>query len=123
MKTILFLDDMAARHDVFGRSYNKVIGEPCKITCVDTADSCIEKLQQDFDYVFLDHDLEFAHYGKTSDSHKDGRFVCREIVRLNLNEKALYFIHSMNPDGRKEMAKILKDSGRNVVELPFICLI
>lgn len=68
-----------------------------------------------FDVVFLDHDLG----GRTSsDCHREPNVGCR-FAREKQKELwcSLVFVHSLNIDGRKEIAAVT-----NGTEIPFICI-
>ena len=116
MKRILFLDDMQTRHEVF----MKWCPPSWLVTKVHTAEEAIDVLREmEFDIVCLDHDLAVHHYGKHTDDVFTGLEVVRTIVRENLQHKAQFFIHSMNPVGSTAMVNMLFKSGRDAIQAPF----
>ena len=68
-----------------------------------------------FDVVFLDHDLGG---NKESDCIREINVGCRFAREIKESLfKCLVFVHSMNPNGRREISLISNGS-----ELPFICI-
>lgn len=104
---ILILDDCLERH----KSFKKNFSPPHAITPVYTADEAIQQLQANqFDAVFLDHDLGGAVY---VDSHGETPTGYTVAVWLSQNpdrtpEKV--YVHSLNPAGAANIARVLPQS-------------
>lgn len=115
---ILFLDDMLVRWELFKAEVH--LFNPSFTTIyVQNSDDAISilKNQAKFDVVFLDHDLEDAHYvtGKGR-SEKTGKDVAKFITTLPRTKMPdLVVIHSWNPDGAEAMKYIL--ATRNIVNM------
>lgn len=114
---ILFLDDNPDRYTIFNIRH----GANNKITWVETAEACINKLKSEkFDRVCLDHDLGgdifVNEYEKNTGS---------EVVRYIVNNKesidldTLFIIHSFNTTAAIKMEKDLKEAGFEVIRKPF----
>lgn len=77
-----------------------------------------------FDFIFLDHDLEFSHYIDPNDPGLTGAEFCRWAVKEHLdmlNNSGDVIIHSLNEQGRLNMCNILKGAGKEGVSiLPFL---
>jgi hypothetical protein len=112
---ILFLDDMQSRHDAFLRA---AVGSGYVVDQVYTANDAAWKLKTvvpdgGYKAIFLDHDLEEAHYDGRSDDIEtmDGRWVSRVMVShpkiIELHKNTIIILHSLNPGGRAEMKAIL----------------
>lgn len=102
---ILFLDDMKTRRDAFKQN---AIG-----FTVDFAKNAQEAItflnKNEYDVIYLDHDLEEEHYKSNEDHHEDGRFVARKMREMPQHHGKVVIIHSLNEDGRKNIESILKD--------------
>jgi CheY-like chemotaxis protein len=71
-----------------------------------TAAHAIEILStEQFDLVFLDHDLSFMDAGFPDRLHGNGKEIARYLARTNFAGRIV--IHSKNEDGVKVMAKTL----------------
>lgn len=102
---IMFLDDMGQRRDVFKRS---AIGHTVDFAI--TAQQAITLLKDStYDLIYLDHDLEEAHYENNEDHHEDGRFVARKLRDMEHNHGKIVFVHSLNPNGRANIKSILEE--------------
>lgn len=100
---ILFLDDMKSRRDVFQQ---KAIG--CVVDFAITAQEAIDLLKKnEYDVIYLDHDLEEEHYHVTKDDHEDGRFVARHLKDMTQHHGKIVVVHSLNPAGRANIKSIL----------------
>lgn len=119
---ILFLDDMAARQEMFGDIAAK---RGHVVNHAWTAEQAIAMLEDGgFDAACLDHDLAEDHYagpyvspsmGGTAHS---GRAVARWIVEHKRPAEIL--VHSFNPDGAKAICDILSDWPRaRIARAPF----
>jgi len=110
-----------------------------KITLAETASEAISALKcQEFDMIFLDHDLNndhYAHYicsltndAKWDESKYDGDsgFCVAKFLRENpqLSNGSQIIIHTMHPRAQKRMFEVLTSTayelqGRNVKVIPF----
>jgi len=71
-----------------------------------TAKAALEILStEQFDFVFLDHDLSFMDAGFPDRQHGNGKEVARYLAYSKFAGRVV--IHSKNEDGVKAMAKIL----------------
>ena len=114
---VLFLDDDLNRHKMFKAEFGDGSNE---ITYVETAKEAIDQLiYNDFDSIFLDHDLGGQIYQESIDG--SGWEVAKYIAD-NLSYKPIIIIHSMNPAGAVRMCHVLGDSGFKAVLAPFRCL-
>lgn len=114
---VLFLDDDLNRHRMFKENFGD---ESNDIVYVETAKEAIEALQyQDFDSIFLDHDLGGEYYQPSVEG--TGWEVAKYIAE-NLTYKPIIIIHSMNSAGGIRMYHVLADAGFKSVLSPFRCL-
>jgi len=103
--TILILEDELGRRDAFAHK----LGEHA-VTYTDNALLAVKMLHlQQYDAVFLDHDLGDV---------LDGRFVAR-CYHGSQNLRTPTLVHSINPSGSEEMVRILKDQKVPVTKCPF----
>jgi hypothetical protein len=105
---ILFLDDEEYRHVLFDRNS---IGHQVKH--VYNAEDCVnELLINEFDAVFLDHDLSLESQNTLPDEDEalDGRWVCRQLIgdKLLLDRyiNKRFILHSLNDEARGLMFDI-----------------
>jgi DNA-binding NarL/FixJ family response regulator len=98
---ILFLDDCPQRTKKFKRLL------PMAVTC-ETAQECIDLLPtEDWDYVFLDHDLGGETY-QSSDEFNTGMQVVRYIVDNPQNVQH-FVVHSLNYGAALNMVSLLRE--------------
>jgi len=111
---ILFLDDDPKR--------TKAFRSQCpKATCVETADACLQKLrEQQWDVIFLDHDLNGEHY-VNSGRNDCGMEVVRNLVSNPCHSISgtTVVVHSYNLAASIEMANRLNQAGYEGCRLPF----
>lgn len=111
MKTTLFLDDCTNRCKSFRSNFPWA-------TIVNDAESCIAELKkQDWDEVFLDHDLGGTIYQDASDKNS-GSEVVRWIVE-NKPKVGLFVCHSLNGPARENMVMALRSAGYGAANMPF----
>lgn len=111
MKTTLFLDDCPNRCKSFRSNFPWAI-------IVNDAESCIAELKkQDWDEVFLDHDLGRTTYQDASDKNS-GSEVVRWILK-NKPKVGLFVCHSLNGPARENMVMALRSAGYGVETIPF----
>lgn len=113
---ILFLDDNEDRHKKFKQNS---IG--FSVDHVYTAQEAIGKLSEnDYDLIYLDHDLDHKTENELNEDEEDGRFVARQLAKMEKHLNSTVVIHSLNRSGGIIMKGILEDSGfLNVLHLPF----
>ena len=103
---ILILDDDLTRHEAFKKNFNHH-----ELTHAETAEDTIQHLtNNEFDAVFLDHDLGGMTY---VDSHGDiptGYTVAKWLNENQERKPNIIYIHSMNPPGAKKMQDLLPGS-------------
>ncbi len=110
---LLFLDDAVERHEKARKAFIGI-----SITHVRTAWEAIEALKRErFDIVSLDHDLG-GRVMVMSDEEAGpdgcGLDVAKFIVSMRSEDRpARVYIHSMNPVGGENMARVLASVGIN----------
>lgn len=115
---VLFLDDDLIRHSKFKDNFGDDSND---ITYVETAKEAIDALTyQDFDSIFLDHDLGGTYFVPSGDGTG---YEVAEWIAKNLTYKPIIIIHSMNPSGGVNMHHKLQDNGFKSVLCPFTCLL
>lgn len=118
------VDDQQDRHDFFRKSYRHVDNIVVQSYDYDNALMEIAATPTSFDLMFLDHDLSESSAFCDPDNtyEKTGtdiaKFIVREINPLDCVGMEIY-CHSMNPWGRQNMVKILKNSGFNAIDAAF----
>jgi hypothetical protein len=115
VKKWLFLDDTEERHIAF-RSMVSPYGKGVTVIYTYTAADAITLLNSEqFDCVFLDHDLE------DTDPDCTGQTVA-EFIALHMDRNSLprhSVIHSWNPEGAARMVAALRGAGLSVTQVPF----
>lgn len=102
---ILFLDDMKSRRDVF---QTRAVGHTVDFAI--TAQEAIDLLKKnEYDVIYLDHDLEESHYHAKKEGDEDGAFVARHLMEMAQHHGKTVIVHSLNPDGRANIKSLLKD--------------
>ncbi len=73
--------------------------------------------ENQYDMIFLDHDLEDSHYLEDCLSKETTGLCTADFLGNNLhcNKKAVVIIHSLNPAGRERMKLACKDRNPRVV--------
>jgi len=101
----MFLDDMKSRRDTFQKN---AIGHTVDFAI--TAQEAIKHLKDnEYDAIYLDHDLEEDHYQVNKDEHEDGRFVARALREMVKHHGKIVIVHSLNESGRLNIKSILND--------------
>lgn len=115
---VLILEDMHERHVEFHKRMHEVgISD---YTIVEDADSCIANLKlNNYDIIFLDHDLNNEVYVSTM-LDNTGSGVVRWIVENQNNKQALFVLHSLNHGGRENMKSLLFSGQYKCFEVPFV---
>lgn len=115
---ILILEDDENRVQKFKQNF---IGCELFITHLPSqANEWLEK--EEFDFIFLDHDLEDSHYIVDCVSNETTGLCTAEFLgnNMNLSKKATVVVHSLNPNGRTRMMAALGERVKH--EIPFIGL-
>ena len=113
---ILFLDDDHSRCGAFHWA-NK---DTHDLTIVHTVDEAIRALQDgSWDIISLDHDLEPQHYENLEGKHDRSGMAVAEWIAENAPDIVGIIIHSWNPWGAANMARVLVDAGFSCVRREF----
>lgn len=112
----LFLDDDEVRHNLLRENS---IGNGYDTRHVKTVAQALKALSMvEFDFVSLDHDLGGNTFVDPS-KEETGLDVARYISKME-NPPPCVRVHSFNPEGAKEMVKVLKEGkSRTVYYQPF----
>jgi len=98
---ILILDDDKSRLVKFKKKFFNHTTE-----CVETAKAAINKLDaENYDYVFLDHDLGGQVYVPSGDN--TGYEVAKWLAENPHKQPEVIVIHSFNPVGAENMKRVL----------------
>lgn len=115
---VLVLDDDEKRHDWFRDKAEALNWELLQAW---TAEEAIESLDRnDFDLVFLDHDLEIGRLklGAPYNWGPNGTVAARHIAGMVAKPRRVH-IHSVNRGGAAEMERILRAAAVNVTRAEF----
>lgn len=110
---ILFLDDNPVRWEQFRKNYPSAVW-------VQTATECIAKLSEQWDMIFLDHDLGGDVYVDSS-IENCGMEVVRYLYK-NFQEHLQYtqfIVHSYNTPAAFSMVDSIREAGYSVIYKPF----
>jgi len=122
MKTkrrVLFVDDLSERWEIFNELYRVSETAHVEFVWAKNYDEAITQLQNgNWDVVFLDHDLEEAHYHDQQQGWRDGTAIA-DWVREHTPQVNHFVCHSMNPVGRSRMAQIVGRGGYTATTIPF----
>lgn len=101
---VLILDDDMMRHKIFNQ---KLIGHV--VTNVYTSKEAIDELEnEDWDIVFLDHDLGGKIYVESGEN--TGYEVAQWLNNNPSKQPKRIVIHSYNPTGAQNMKQLLSDA-------------
>lgn len=113
---VLFLDDMALRHDLFTNNLGPFASN-LWVRHVWSARGAIDALRDEaWDVVWLDHDLKDEHYRSDGVVEETGLQVAKYIAEEVSDKPRFVVLHTANPVGREAMANCLK----NVVDYVLI---
>ena len=115
--SIFLLDDDTRRHRWFVKRFG---GD--EVSIAENVAEAKTLLQQDnYDAIFLDHDLLPEHYdSKSFDDENTGYAIAKWLgENKNLQSAATIIVHTRNSDGGMRMVEILRDGQRNVEYVPF----
>ena len=117
---ILYLDDMAVRHEKFETDALRVayqLGINIEITHVWTSDEAISVLsnqKKSFDVISLDHDLRDEHYEDLEAAAESGKGTGFEVAKFlsenpeKVGHHTFVLIHSWNIVGAENMQFVLR---------------
>lgn len=110
-RRVLFVDDMRERWEIFNDLYKCSETAHVEFVWAQNYDEAITQLQNGkWDVVFLDHDLEDAHYSSEKQGWRDGTAIA-DWIREHTPPIGEAICHSLNPVGRMRMVQILKRAG------------
>lgn len=114
---VLVLEDNLDRQQLFLRRYPNAV-------VVATAPVCIERLEKDWDVIYLDHDLG-GNRLPGSDREDCGRIVVLYILEHHPAhlKRATFIIHSANTHRARGMAEDLRRAGYHAECRSFINLL
>lgn len=116
-KDYLIVEDSSERLKLIAKHFDNFIGKTFDVAF--KASQAIYFLKENtYQCIFLDHDLEEEHYEKQNSYSGTSQEVCRFIVD-NKIEIPKIVIHSLNPVGRDNMMKILKEGNYDYLSKPF----
>jgi CheY-like chemotaxis protein len=111
---ILILDDDKDRHDGFAELYAN--DERVHVYTAEHAAQALDS--QDFDAVYLDHDLNGTAYAPSST--ESGYAAAVHITHMAPERRPKkVFVHSWNPPGAYNMVRVLRRAGVDVVYKPY----
>jgi len=110
---ILVLEDNRERINIFR---NNLQTDGVSLTFAITVPACVQALElEEYDYLFLDHDLGGKVYVPSDGDEETGWHVAKWLSEHPDRMPPQIFIHSLNENGRKNMMSLLPDA----TELPF----
>ena len=111
---ILILEDNQERIKYFKRIYKN-----CELTICTVLYSAKKSVEQEeFDVLFLDHDICENNF-EGIELEETGYDFVKFLVEHSLQKHAVIYIHSMNPSGANLMLNLLKDNNYEVQWIPF----
>jgi CheY-like chemotaxis protein len=114
---VLLLDDDALRHEWFAK---RLRGDHLDVA-VEPARAIELLTQNNYDLVFLDHDLLPEHYySETTDDERTGYAVARWLAsRPDRQPASTIVVHTRNADGALRMVELMRRVGRQAEHVPF----
>jgi len=110
---IFVLDDDMERIEIFQEYFGKDNVDYSH----DPIDAAEKLRNNEYDQIFLDHDLGGPY---TRGPKGDGIDLVRVMVEENLHVDTPIVLHSLNRKGAKNMEEILKKTHNNVVRVNFV---
>lgn len=102
---IFFLDDDYGRYKVFCQN---CIGH--SLDYAQTADQALKMLaENEYDIIFLDHDLNEEHYVGDYTKMPTGFTVAKQMRDFKHLHGTQVVVHSLNPAGRQNIKSAIKD--------------
>jgi CheY-like chemotaxis protein len=113
---IFLLDDDRRRHRWFRKRF-----ENDELDIAETVEEAREYLQtNNYDGVFLDHDLLPEHYDGETDDEMTGYAIALWLAQNpKIQPAATIIVHTRNADAAIRMVEKLRIAGRNVEYVPF----
>jgi CheY-like chemotaxis protein len=114
---VFLLDDDVLRHEWFARQFK---GD--RVDVAADAARAVELLSSNnYDLIFLDHDLLPEHYyAEEFDDERSGYAVARWLAETPARNAAAHVIvHTRNADGALRMVELLRRAGRQAEHVPF----
>jgi len=114
---VFLLDDDHRRHDWFTRRFKGDV-----IDIADNVERGRELLEtNNYDAIFLDHDLHPEHYNAAStDDERTGFAIAVWLAtHPDLQRASTILVHTRNADGAMRMIEELRRAGRNAEFVPF----
>ncbi|HEV3467980.1 MAG TPA: cyclic-phosphate processing receiver domain-containing protein [Pyrinomonadaceae bacterium] len=114
---VFLLDDDALRHEWFARNFR---GDLLDVAA--DAGRAVELLaSNNYDLVFLDHDLLPEHYyAEGPDDERTGYAVARFLAeRPDRQSTSIIIVHTRNADGALRMVELMRRTGRHAEHVPF----
>lgn len=114
--SVFLLDDDRRRHRWFLKRFK---GD--KVDIAETVSEAKEFLSENnYDAIFLDHDLLPHHYeGEIDDENTGYAIACWLFENKETNRAATIVVHTRNADGAIRMVEKIRDCGRQVEYVPF----
>lgn len=114
---VFLLDDDTLRHDWFARQFK---GDRLDVAA-DAARGVELLASNQYDLIFLDHDLLPEHYyAEEFDDERSGYAVARWLAEAPArNAAATVIVHTRNADGALRMVELLRRTGRQAEHVPF----
>lgn len=113
---LLFLDDDPQRHKVFGDIVLGAVNHEVDVTQVMNAKDAIQALtDNDFDLIFLDHDLGLQQMESSLVENSGYKVAC--FIEENFEESPPIVLHTMNTVGVQNMMRALRN--HEVIVAPF----
>ena len=108
-KNCLVLDDDENRLSQFESKLNS-----CNVILTSQVSECIDSLQNEkIDILFLDHDLNGKAFVDSNAEEQNGYDVAKWVSENPLKFPKTIVLHSLNPDGRRNMEEILRRSAES----------
>ncbi len=115
--SVFLLDDDERRHRWFSKRF---VGDEM-IVAINVAEAKEFLTQNNFDAIFLDHDLLPHHYESTEHDDENTGYAIAHWLNENreIQRSATIIVHTRNADGAIRMVEKLRESGRNVEYVAF----
>lgn len=114
-RKILVVEDNSERIKFF----KTIFSSASVLVFAENYNQAVSLLDNDFDLVFLDHDLEEEHYtGNSLYADNTGYSLAEYIIENDLLLKAVFIVHSLNPIGSQNIVNCLQKC-RVVFKIPF----
>jgi hypothetical protein len=113
---IFLLDDDVRRHRWFRKRFQNDSLDIAETV----ADAKVFLSENNYDAIFLDHDLLPEHYEGETDDEKTGYAIAAWLAENpKIQPAATVLVHTRNADAAIRMVEKLRKAGRNVEYVPF----